>query len=181
MARGGGVPLRRRLLGIRQRPPSSGIWAESGHLLVAPLLPDRTYSHCVICATLPVPDISTQAPNFVVVDRAEPVATSETSCVVPVHLFLMSLLCPPGSYQSVTRKSRDGPWNHALRLLYTADSRSDSTTPSFALHRAPIECGHPPLQTVANVIDYIDQAFEVRFPRSAAPPLNPPLLTSPRC
>ncbi|KAI9510151.1 hypothetical protein F5148DRAFT_1182038 [Russula earlei] len=51
---------------------------------------------------------------------------------------------------------RDDPWNPAPNLLYTAE-RGDHVVLCF---ERLFGCDDPPLQTVANVIDYIRQALE---------------------
>ncbi|KAH9031130.1 hypothetical protein EDB85DRAFT_2089908 [Lactarius pseudohatsudake] len=51
---------------------------------------------------------------------------------------------------------RSDPWNPAPRLLYTAERGDDAI---LCLERL-FDCDHPPLQTVANVVDYIRQALE---------------------
>ncbi|KAH9979684.1 hypothetical protein BJV74DRAFT_780129 [Russula compacta] len=55
-----------------------------------------------------------------------------------------------------TDESRNDPWNPAPNLLYTAE-RGDDTVLCF---ERLFDCDDPPLQTVANVIDYIRQALE---------------------
>jgi hypothetical protein len=52
---------------------------------------------------------------------------------------------------------RSDPWNPAPRLLYTAERGTDAV---LCFERL-FDCDHPPLQTVANVVDYIRQALEV--------------------
>ena len=59
---------------------------------------------------------------------------------------------------------RGNLWNPAPRLLYTAERGDDDVLCIECL----LDCDHPPLQTVANVVDYIRQALEV------VPHLNPP-------
>lgn len=51
---------------------------------------------------------------------------------------------------------RSDPWNPAPRLLYTAERGTDAV---LCFERL-FDCDHPPLQTVANVVDYIRQALE---------------------
>jgi len=51
---------------------------------------------------------------------------------------------------------RSDPWNPAPRLLYTAE-RGDTAV--LCLERL-FDCDHPPLQTIANVVDYIRQSLE---------------------
>ena len=53
---------------------------------------------------------------------------------------------------------RSDPWNPAPRLLYTAERGADAV---LCLERL-FDCDYPPFQTIANVIDYIRQALEVR-------------------
>jgi hypothetical protein len=52
---------------------------------------------------------------------------------------------------------RNDPWNPAPRLLYIAERGDDVI---LCIERL-FDCDDPPLQTVANVIDYIRQALEV--------------------
>ena len=52
---------------------------------------------------------------------------------------------------------RADPWNPAPRLLYTAE-RGDAAV--LCIERL-FDCAQPPLQTVANVVDYIRQSLEV--------------------
>lgn len=52
---------------------------------------------------------------------------------------------------------RHDPWNPAPNLLYTAEREDDAILGFERL----FGCDDPPLQTVANVIDYIRQALEV--------------------
>ena len=59
---------------------------------------------------------------------------------------------------------RGDPWNPAPRLPYTAERGDDAV---LCIERL-LDCNHPPLQTVSNVVDYIRQALEV------VPHLNPP-------
>ncbi|KAH9073587.1 hypothetical protein EDB83DRAFT_2505194 [Lactarius deliciosus] len=55
-----------------------------------------------------------------------------------------------------TTEIRSDPWNPAPRLLHTAERGDDAI---LCLERL-FDCDHPPLQTVANVVDYIRQALE---------------------
>ena len=52
---------------------------------------------------------------------------------------------------------RSDPWNPAPNLLYTAERGDDA----ILCFERLFGCDNPPLQTVANVIDYIRQALEV--------------------
>ena len=52
---------------------------------------------------------------------------------------------------------RNDPWNPAPNLLYTAERGDDA----ILCFERLFGCDNPPLQTVANVIDYIRQALEV--------------------
>jgi hypothetical protein len=52
---------------------------------------------------------------------------------------------------------RSDPWNPAPNLLYTAE-RGEYAILCF---ERLFPCDNPPLQTVANVIDYISQVLEV--------------------
>jgi hypothetical protein len=52
---------------------------------------------------------------------------------------------------------RNDPWNPAPNLLYTAERGDDA----ILCFERLFSCDNPPLQTVANVIDYIRQALEV--------------------
>lgn len=52
---------------------------------------------------------------------------------------------------------RNDPWNPAPNLLYTAERGDDA----ILCFERLFGCDDPPLQTVANVIDYIRQALEV--------------------
>ena len=54
---------------------------------------------------------------------------------------------------------RSDPWNPAPNLLYTAERGDDDAVVCF---ERLFDCDDPPLRTVANVIDYIRQALEVR-------------------
>jgi len=65
-------------------------------------------------------------------------------------------------------ETRGDPWNPAPRLLHTAERGDDAI---LCIERL-FDCDRPPLQTVANVVDYIRQALEVRVP---SPTLNPML------
>ena len=78
---------------------------------------------------------------------------------------------------------RHDPWNPAPNLLYTAEREDDAILGFERL----FGCDDPPLQTVANVIDYIRQALEVmtqpfalalhlRLPPSS--PSRPAMLTN---
>jgi hypothetical protein len=78
---------------------------------------------------------------------------------------------------------RSDPWNPAPNILYTAE-RGDDTILCF---ERLFGCDKPPLQTVANVIDYIRQALEVNYSFPLRPPfalwhlhlhLHPPRLAS---
>ena len=61
---------------------------------------------------------------------------------------------------------RGDPWNPAPHLLYTAERGDDAI---LCIERL-FDCDRPPLQTIANVVDYIRQALEVRCSPSAPPP-----------
>jgi hypothetical protein len=52
---------------------------------------------------------------------------------------------------------RSDPWNPAPNLLYTAERGEDA----ILCFERLFSCDNPPLQTVANVIDYISQVLEV--------------------
>ena len=52
---------------------------------------------------------------------------------------------------------RNDPWNPAPNLLYTAERGEDA----ILCFERLFSCDDPPLQTVANVIDYIRQVLEV--------------------
>jgi hypothetical protein len=52
---------------------------------------------------------------------------------------------------------RNDPWNPAPRLLYTAERGEDV----ILCFEHLFDCDDPPMQTVANMIDYIRQALEV--------------------
>ena len=52
---------------------------------------------------------------------------------------------------------RSDPWNPAPNLLYTAERGEDA----ILCFERLFSCDNPPLQTVANVIDYIRQVLEV--------------------
>ena len=54
---------------------------------------------------------------------------------------------------------RSDPWNPAPNLLYTAERGDDA----ILCFERLFGCDNPPLQTVANVIDYIRQALEVIY------------------
>ncbi|KAH9012677.1 hypothetical protein EDB84DRAFT_1642545 [Lactarius hengduanensis] len=58
--------------------------------------------------------------------------------------------------RSGRRQDPERPWNPAARLLHTAERGDDAV---LCLERL-FNCDHPPLQTVANVVDYIRQALE---------------------
>ncbi|KAH9031125.1 hypothetical protein EDB85DRAFT_2146293 [Lactarius pseudohatsudake] len=62
-----------------------------------------------------------------------------------------------------TTEIRSDPWNPAPRLLHTAECGDDAV---LYLERL-FDCDHPPLQTVANVVDYIRQALEHKIARCA--------------
>jgi hypothetical protein len=55
-------------------------------------------------------------------------------------------------------ETRNDPWNPAPNLLYVAERGDDDVVLCF---ERLFDCDDPPLQTVANVIDYIRQALEV--------------------
>ena len=63
---------------------------------------------------------------------------------------------------------RGDPWNLAPRLLYTAERGDDAV---LCIERL-LDCDHPPLQTVANVVDYICQALEVTTCSPTASPYS---------
>lgn len=52
---------------------------------------------------------------------------------------------------------RSDPWNPAPNLLYTAERGEDA----ILCFERLFSCDEPPLQTVANVIDYVRQMLEV--------------------
>lgn len=52
---------------------------------------------------------------------------------------------------------RSDPWNPAPNLLYTAERGEDA----ILCFERLFSCDDPPLQTVANVVDYIRQMLEV--------------------
>jgi hypothetical protein len=52
---------------------------------------------------------------------------------------------------------RSDPWNPAPNLLYTAERGEDA----ILCFERLFSCDNPPLQTVANMIDYIRQVLEV--------------------
>lgn len=52
---------------------------------------------------------------------------------------------------------RSDPWNPAPNLLYTAERGEDA----ILCFERLFSCDDPPLQTVANVIDYVRQMLEV--------------------
>lgn len=62
---------------------------------------------------------------------------------------------------------RSDPWNPAPNLLYTAERGEDA----ILCFERLFSCDNPPLQTVANVIDYIGQVLEVTCIASCS---NPP-------
>lgn len=53
---------------------------------------------------------------------------------------------------------RHDPWNPAPNLLYAAERGDDA----ILCFERLFSCDDPPLQTVANVIDFIRQALEVK-------------------
>jgi hypothetical protein len=76
---------------------------------------------------------------------------------------------------------RHDPWNPAPNLLYAAERGDDA----ILCFERLFGCDNPPLQTVANVIDYIRQALEVmtfNFPAQpfcpVAAPAGPAMLTN---
>jgi hypothetical protein len=64
---------------------------------------------------------------------------------------------------------RSDPWNPAPNLLHTAERGEDA----ILCFERLFSCDNPPLQTVANVIDYIHQVLEVTciVPLSHYPPV----------
>jgi hypothetical protein len=52
---------------------------------------------------------------------------------------------------------RSDPWNPAPNILFTAERGEDA----FLCFERLFSCDNPPLQTVANAIDYICQVLEV--------------------
>lgn len=62
---------------------------------------------------------------------------------------------------------RADPWNPAPRLLYTARRGTDDAV--LCLERL-FDCSEAPFQTIANVVDYIRQSLEVRYPLSRTSP-----------
>ena len=71
---------------------------------------------------------------------------------------------------------RHDPWNPAPNLLYTAERGDDA----ILCFERLFGCDDPPLQTVANVLDYIRQALEVMTqPILSGAALAPPSLLAP--
>ena len=64
---------------------------------------------------------------------------------------------------------RSDPWNPAPNLLYTAERGEDA----ILCFERLFSCDNPPLQTVANVIDYIRQMLEVTLPSGCRLQLQP--------
>ncbi|KAH9165950.1 hypothetical protein EDB89DRAFT_259833 [Lactarius sanguifluus] len=70
------------------------------------------------------------------------------------HILTVVVICTEHALLQAlnTTETRSDLWNPALRLLHTDDA-------ILCIDR-PFDCGHPPLQIVANVVDYIRQALE---------------------